>query len=175
MKWLVPIGLAALASCEAALPSGPVDPTGFYVRSDGATMTVARANSTAPHNYRLDLHQTAHAGAYVSAGQDCYVVVVGTLDGRKFAGTSDMDEDNPGSISPANLKHGVEGRTLGLQVSFATDNAAIADHFEGQDVCGAAFSGSYRKASAVPPVLDGRSSQLPVTGDPGLYLRTVHN
>lgn len=146
MKWLVPIVSAFLASCEAGQPAGPVDPIGSYVRNDGASMTVARANSTAPHNYRLDLHQTAQSGAYVQAGEDCYIVVVGTLDGDGFAGTSDMDEDNPGSISPANLRNGVDGRTLGLEVRFTGDRASITDHFEGHDVCGAAFSGTYRRA-----------------------------
>ena len=146
MRWLMTIGLALIASCGAVQPAGPIDPTGSYIRNDGASMTVARANSTAPHNYRLDLHQTAQPGAYAQAGEDCYIVVVGTLDGNDFAGTSDMDEDNPGSIGPANLRHGVEGRKLGLEVRFTESRASITDHFEGHDVCGAPFSGSYRRA-----------------------------
>lgn len=109
-------------------------------------MTVVRANSTAPHNYRLDLRQTARPGAYVQAGQECYIIVVGTLDGNDFAGTSDMDEDNPGSIGPANLRRGVDRRALGLEVRFTGAGASISDNFEGHDVCGAAFSGSYRRA-----------------------------
>jgi hypothetical protein len=145
MKLFVPVGLALMASCDAVQPAAPVDPTGSYVRSDGASMTVARAKSTAPHNYRLDLHQTARSGGYVQAGQDCYVVVVGTLQGNHFAGTSDMDEDNPESLSPAHLKRGVDRRTLGLEVRFADGGALLTDHFEGH-ACGAAFSGAYRKS-----------------------------
>jgi len=139
------IGLAVIASCDALEPHEPVDPTGSFVRDDGASITIARAVSSAPHNYRLDLHQTAQPGGYVQAGDDCYIVVVGTLNGNKFTGSSDLDEDDPASINPANLRRGVQGRTLGLEVRFTRSRASVIDHFEGHDVCGAAFSGSYRK------------------------------
>lgn len=138
--------LVSVASCEGATPAASVDPIGSYVRNDGASMTVARANSSAPNNYRLDLHQAAQSGGFVRPGQDCYVVVVGTLNGNELAGTSDMDEDNPGSISPANLKHGVDGPTLGMVVRFASNGASINDHAEGQFACGAPFSGVWRKS-----------------------------
>jgi hypothetical protein len=160
-NWLLTVGLVAMAACDAAPPSGPVEPTGSYVRSDGATMTIAHAHSTAPHNYRLDLHQSAHPGGYLRAGQDCYVVVVGTLNGNELAGTSDKDEDSPGSIGRDDLRYGVDGRTLGLEVRFASEGASITDHFEGQ-VCGASFSGSYRRVPNVPRP----QSDPPITGDP---------
>lgn len=57
-----------------------------------------------------------------------------------------MDEDNPGSMSPAPLRRCVLGRTLGLEVRLREGRASVADHVEDRGVCGAAFSGSHRRA-----------------------------
>ncbi len=140
---LVTACIGALACWSQPAAPDDVDPTGTYFGPhEGSRIEIRAAQGPHSGNYRVDLFRTARPGGLIEAGQPCSVAAVGSLRGSKLVASTDVDEDVDGELREEHLQYG----GIIIQLFGPSGNTArVRDTHVHPPVCGAPFSGTYRR------------------------------